>query len=376
MKNIDLIFFDAGGGHRGAATALKSVIEKQGLPWNARLVNLQEILDPIDIVRRFTGLRVQDLYNIMLGNGWTLGMTQTLKVLHAAIKAFRVKQVRLLEKHWSVNPADLVVSLVPHFNRAMCEAAHRALPGAPYVTIITDLADYPPHFWIERQKQYLICGTDRAVEQARSLGHPQDRVFRVSGMILNPRFYDLPPVDRAAERLKLGLDPVLPAGLVLFGGEGSPVMAEIARRLDASALALQLILVCGRNEPLAGIIRGRIRRLRNLILGFTTDVPYYMRLADFFIGKPGPGSLSEAIEMSLPVIIARNRATMPQERYNAQWVQEQKVGFVVSNFKQIAATTQKMLQPENLAQFRANAAGLRNRAVFEIPSILKKIIGN
>ncbi len=374
MKRLDLVFFDAGGGHRAAATALKSVIEKQGRTWNVRLVNLQEILDPIDLLRRFTGLRVQDLYNVLLSNGWTLGMTQTLKLLHASIQAFHTKQARLLQKHWMVNPADLVVSLVPHFNRVMCEAVRKTLPQAPYVTVLTDFADYPPHFWIERQEQFLICGTDRAEEQARRMGHPPERVFRVSGMILNPRFYDLPPLDRAAERRQHGLDPGLPVGLILFGGGGSPVMAEIARRLDGGDLPLQLILICGRNETLAQMIRGRMRRLKSLVLGFTSEVPYYMRLSDFFIGKPGPGSLSEAIEMALPVIIECNRATMPQEKYNAQWVLEKQVGLVVSNFKQISRAVEELLIPENYSRFRAHAAAVRNRAVFEIPEILEKIL--
>ena len=62
------------------------------------------------------------------------------------------------------------------------------------MTILTDIADYPPHFWIERQEQYLICGSDRAVEQARACGHAPERIERVSGMILNPRFYEIEPL--------------------------------------------------------------------------------------------------------------------------------------------------------------------------------------
>ena len=54
--------------------------------------------------------------------------------------------------------------------------------------------------------------------------------------------------------------------------------------------------------------------------GFTKEVPRYMQLADYFIGKPGPGSISEAVAMQLPVIVERNAWTLPQERYNADWV--------------------------------------------------------
>ena len=65
----------------------------------------------------------------------------------------------------------MVVSLVPNFNRALFESLEKASPGTPLVTILTDFADYPPHFWMEKQAQYLICGTDKAAEQARATGY-------------------------------------------------------------------------------------------------------------------------------------------------------------------------------------------------------------
>ena len=47
MKKIDLLYFDAGGGHRSAANALKEVIERQSRPWRVELVNLQVAMDEL-----------------------------------------------------------------------------------------------------------------------------------------------------------------------------------------------------------------------------------------------------------------------------------------------------------------------------------------
>ena len=234
MTRIALVYFDAGGGHRAAATALQQIIQQQQLPWNAELVNLQELLDPIDIIRRSTGLRIQDVYNNMLQNGWTLGSPQLMRVLQWVIRAYHGPTVRLIEKYWRGTQPDLVVSFVPHFNRALCQSLSRGCPGKPFVTLLTDFADYPPHFWIERQEQFLICGSERAVEQAHRLGHPDSRIFRTSGMILNPRFYNYTHVDRREERLKLGLDPDRATALMLFGGQGNWKMLEIDRSLGRS----------------------------------------------------------------------------------------------------------------------------------------------
>jgi UDP-N-acetylglucosamine:LPS N-acetylglucosamine transferase len=375
MEPIEFCFFDAGGGHRAAATALEMSIRAQDLPWDARLTNLQELLDELDILKKHAGIRIQDFYNTMLRTGWTLGSTQLMKVLQLVIRGYHRPTVRLLERHWKETQPEMVVSFVPHFNRALYESFNRAFPRRPFVTILTDVADFPPHFWIEpNQQQYFICGSQRAVEQAHELGHSDDRIFPASGMILHPRFYEVPAEDRKAERSRFGLHPDLPTGLVLFGGHGSKVIFEIAERLDRSALALQLIVICGKNTKLAAALRAREFRFPILVEGFTTRVNYYMQLADFFIGKPGPGSLSEALAMRLPVIIERNAWTLPQERYNTDWIIENEVGLVLHSFRSIERAVAQLIEPATLARYRGNAAATKNQAVFEIPGFLNKIL--
>jgi UDP-N-acetylglucosamine:LPS N-acetylglucosamine transferase len=110
--------------------------------------------------------------------------------------------------------------------------------------------------------------------------------------------------------------------------------------------------------------------------GFTKEVPRYMQLADYFIGKPGPGSISEAVAMHLPVIVERNAWTLPQERYNADWVREQGVGLVLPNFRRIRQAVDQLLEPAAYAGFRTATERLYNRAVFEIPDILEGILNS
>jgi hypothetical protein len=371
---IEFVFFDAGGGHRSAAAALKLASESLSLPWEIHLFDLQEALDKLDITRRFFGIRMQDVYNSILKSGWTLGSKQLLRVLQVVIAAYHRSTVQILTEKWRELRPDMLVSLIPHFNRALCESFERARPGHPFVTILTDLANYPPRFWLEKQEQDFICGTELAVKQALALGHKPDRVFPVSGMILHPRFYEPIRVDRVAERRALGLAPDLPAGLVMFGGQGSSVMTEIVKRLDRSKLNLQLILICGKNTKLAEKLRATHTRFPMFAEGFTSKIPYYMYISDFFIGKPGPGSVSEAIEMHLPVIVECNAWTLPQERYNTQWIREKEAGVVVRNFRQIVPAVRELLESDHLAKFREHAAALPNRAVFEIPEILRTIL--
>lgn len=369
MTTVDLIYFNAGGGHRASALALQRSIALAGLPWTVRLVNLTEVLDPRGTLRKYT-FSPEDYYNARLARGLTIGLRHELKLLQGAIRLLHPTLLKILKLHWLRTEPDLVVSLIPNFNRALFESVAATLPGVPYVTLLTDLADFPPHFWMEQgQDQHLICGSARAVEQAREAGFPTARVHATSGMIIRPDFYrPAEAFDRAARLESLGLDPRRPVGVVMFGGHGSRSMLGIAERLPDT----QLILMCGHNARLAGRLRALPASAPRVVLGFTPDVADVMRLGDFFIGKPGPGSLSEALHLGLPVIVARNAWTMPQERYNTDWVRDNGYGLVVGSFRTIAADLPALL--DDLPAFRGRVVAYRNRAVFEIPAILAEIL--
>jgi hypothetical protein len=375
-RKIHFIYIESGGGHRAAAKALEAVICEQQRPWEVRLSNIQDLLNSIDVIRKLTGIQVQEVYNIMLRRGWTLGTAQLIPLMHGVIRMFHDAQVRVLERHWSTDPPDMVVSLIPHYNRAFKQALARVCPAAPLVTILTDIADYPPHFWIERQDQYVICGSSRAVTQARSLGYPDGRILRTSGMILHPKFYQPLQLDRAAERRRLGLCPDLPTALVSFGAEGSMEAVKVASAFRNCRYGVQLIILCGRHEQASAKLLSIRHGVPVFVQGFTSDVPYYMSLADLFIGKPGPGTISEALAMKLPVIVERNHWTLAHERYNAAWIMEQHAGPVVDNFSQVAEAVAELLSPERYQLCRASAAAVQNRSVYEIPSLLETILSD
>jgi hypothetical protein len=377
MKKIHIVFHDAGGGHRNAAVALQTIAAQQQRPWQVELVQFQELTDRFDVLRRLTGVRIQEQYNVLLQNGWTLGSVYLLRLLQATIRLFHRPLVHLLESYWREKPADLLVSVIPHFNREICESWSKVYPGRPFVTLITDLADFPPRFWIEPLKeQYVIAGTERAAEQARDLGHDDAHIFRTSGMILRPEFYVTDNSDPIALRNELGLRPDLTTAIVLFGGHGSKVMYAITQQLDAAQLPIQLILICGRNEELAAKFSAHPWRMPVKVIGFTKEIHKLMRAADFLIGKPGPGSIAEAMVRKLPVLIECNSWTLPQERYNAEWVAEKRVGIVLHSFREVVSGVQRIVDPATLAEFRKNVAALGNRAIFEIPEILDNLLRN
>ena len=366
---VELMYFNAGGGHRASALALESAIERAGLPWEVRRTHLFEIFDPNARFKQWTGIEPEDVYNKRLARGWTLGLGQELRVLQGMIRWNHKRFVQSLSQYWAAQRPAMVVSLVPNFNREMADALAQVMPGSPFVTVMTDLADCPPRFWAEpKTQQILVCGSPFAMAQARTAGCAPHRIWETSGMLLGEQFHQPITIDRVQARARLGLPPEQPVGLVLFGSEGSKEMLAIAQRLSNTPL----ILACGRNAKLAQALRALPREAPTVVLDYTREMAHYMHLADFFIGKPGSGSLSEAVHMGLPPLVVRNAWTMPQERYCTDWVKEKNLGIVLPSFKGVAAGVEALLA--DLPRYKAATSQLRNRAGDEVPDVLAQIL--
>ncbi len=367
---ILLFILDAGGGHRSAANALVEAARRQGRPWRFRVVSLKDVFAPLDFGRRLTGQPMEDTYNSLVRQRRTLFLATVLRGFQWLIRRMRTRLCRLLGSELKDRPPQLVVSLVPNFNGVNAEAVRQCLPGTPYFVLLTDFADFPPHFWLERELDRVIVGSGHAVTQAMELGLPAARITRTSGMVLHPRFY--PPAGletRERVRGEMGLGPGDFTVLVLFGGKGSPEIRPLCEALLREAGDLRVVAICGDNPALFDSLGemearsgGRLHRL-----GFTDRVADYLAACDVLVTKPGPGSLAEAFHQQVPVVVTCNARTIPQERYNARLVREGGFGLVVRRWQQIPAAVASLHRdPARLLSCRARLAELpSNRAVFE-----------
>ncbi|WP_204307325.1 hypothetical protein, partial [Enterobacter hormaechei] len=79
-----------------------------------------------------------------------------LPILQAFIRHYADELEEILRQHWrrpDQPRPDLVVSVIPNFNGVMFRALRDVHPGIPYVTVMTDMVDCPPNFWMEDQDQ-------------------------------------------------------------------------------------------------------------------------------------------------------------------------------------------------------------------------------
>jgi len=376
-----LFTIDAGGGHRAAARALAAAAEETGAPFRFRVESFQQTLLPLDVLKRATGVSLEDAYNLILRRRANALMVPLLRLMHAGIRVRRRALVRTLAGWLRGQPRPAaVVSVFPNFNGVMRDAIREALPGVPLVVVLTDLADFPPRFWIEPGLDRVVVGTDEAREQAAAIGIPPERVSRVSGMVLHPRFYRAGgPEARGRARAELALGDGDFAVTLLFGGKGSPEVAPLAQGLLEAEPSFRVIAICGENPalfeqlaPLEARAGGRLLRL-----GFTERVAEILAASDLLVTKPGPGSLSEAFHRHVPVVVTRNVHTIPQERFNTEFVRDRGLGLVVPHWRRIPAAVLGLFRDAaGRAAMRDRIGALPpNRAVFEVIDVIAREVG-
>lgn len=373
-KNICIFYANAGGGHLSVAKALKEFLESNR-PWKVTLVDAYAEFDYIDLFKIIFRKSHVQLYNESIG--------KDLSLLVRLFSFFILKLNLSIVKHTIINKVsafleqtqpDLVISVMPWVDTFIDESISLNSKKISFVTIPTDFDEFTNKMWFSSERQFLICGTDKLIEQAKGKKHPQHALFAVPGMIVAKHFYDTRKINKKIMRENLQLDPNIPTGLVLYGKNASKKMLAIAEHLSITKTPLQFIFVCG-NAELAKTIENIPSPYLKKVFAYTDKIYDLMQASDFFIGKPGSISVSEALVMRLPVILEYNNYTFFQEQYIAKWVKEKKVGLLFEKITDIKNNIDLILNTYHHFTNAFDKLGDLD-ALFHIPAILDSIFAS
>jgi processive 1,2-diacylglycerol beta-glucosyltransferase len=372
MKKIDIVYFDAGSGHRSSAKGLERALAGAASDLRARMVNIVEIFAPNKQFHRIVCAGI-DHFNRYLKQEKVFdlkGLINLSLMFHDLLSA---RGIREISEFWKDDPPDAVISVTPMYNPAIYRAARLANPKAQCVTIPVDFEEVKPRYWFTPKiEQHYLLPTARLEQQARAARIPDSFIHRISGMPVDPEFYESPRITGDEELARLGLDPKLPTGFVSFGGQGSVLLAEIARSVARSALKVNLIFSCGRHSEIYNELTELKTHYPKLVMNYTKETPiYYQRLAQFIIGKPGSMTITEALIAKKPIIAIRSRGMRPVQQGNEEWVQRHGVGIIVSNMETLPDAIQRVITSDD---YRRNAEREAHRGVFEAAGFICDLI--
>ncbi len=368
-KHILFLFSDTGGGHRSAAEAM---VEALHLEYKDRVTT--ELVDFIkDYAPRPLNqmpawypymVRVPDLWGVsyQLSNGWR----RTRAALNVAYPYTRQSLRRMMEQH----PADLIVSVHPLATSQLLHALGKKRP--PFVTVVTDLVTTHA-FWYEPKIDLCIVPTEGARQRGLKNRVPESKI-RVVGLPVADRFCH-PANDRVALRQALGWPVDQPMVLLVGGGDGMGPLGKTAEAIAASHLRAGMAVVAGRNHKLKNSLETRSWPIFTRVYGFVRNMPDMMQAADILVTKAGPGTICEALNAGLPMILY---SRLPgQEDGNIQYVVEEGAGVWAPEPEQIVDALRTWLEsPEKLTQTSANCQRLaRPQASHQIAHLLGEMVG-
>ncbi|WP_028975498.1 MGDG synthase family glycosyltransferase [Spirochaeta cellobiosiphila] len=349
---------DSGGGHRASANALYSEFKRLHLPWQIKIVNIVK-----DVWKEGWG---EAIYNSLILK-MRLRKFQWLFYVPIIQKVIDIKSRTLLKKlkrYWEFEEPNLVISMMPLANKLLQQSLEKYNPNIDFYTIITDFVDNPPKYWIEDLNQEIFCPTFESYEQSVKMGIPKEKIHLLSGVIIHPKFYKSNKDSIAS--LSSFFDKNKKTALLLFGAQGSSDIITWLNTLDKFYKELQIILVCGHNKKLMDRLNKMNTRINKLVVGFTNHINVYMDCSDFFIGKPGPGCIAEAVQKRLPIITMLDNNTLEHEQFNSLWVKENNIGIVVSNQHEIEKSIITMLDTNQYNLFVENLLKIKNNSIFEV----------
>jgi 1,2-diacylglycerol 3-beta-galactosyltransferase len=295
--HIVFYFSDTGGGHRSAAEAIIEALELEYA--NSITVEM------VDFFKDYaSGLfrKVPELYPEMVkARGlWEASFYATdgrarVRVIMATLwPGARSAARRLVRDH----PADLIVTVHPIANAFALRALGSNRP--PFYTVATDLVTTHA-LWFDARSDRIFVPTEAARERALACHMPEEKI-EVVGLPVADR-YCRPRGNKRALRKKFGWPLDKPIVLLAGGGDGMGPLARTARAIDESGLDLGMVTICGRNEKLKAALESETWENPTFTYGFRRDMPDIMRAADIIVTKAGPGTIAEALNANLPIIL-------------------------------------------------------------------------
>lgn len=336
---ILFLFSDTGGGHRSAAEAIIEALQMQY--GNAIRVNMVDIFKeyapkPLD--------KLPELYPIMvrIPQAWGIGYYlsnghRRARLITASAWPMVRRNIRQLVRN---NPSDLIVSVHPLANAPVLRALGSHRP--PFITVVTDLVTTHA-LWYHRRADLCIVPTEEARQRAFLCGLRADQV-KVIGLPVAQKFCQ-PPGDKQVIREKLGWPKELPIVLLVGGGEGMGPMDQVARWIDEAPISLALIIVTGRNQKLKSQLERQSWQKPVKVYGFVRQMPDFMQAADILVTKAGPGTITEALNASLPMLLY---SRLPgQEDGNVSYIVSQGAGYWTPTNESLLQALQTWIENPN-----------------------------
>lgn len=333
-----------GDGHAKVAEAIEQSFKENGID-QVYIVDLFAEVHPYlnELFQRFylnTAVYVPKLYGILYRITSRMKPEQPFSQFLHSIGKKKAKSI--LDE---LQP-DIIIHTFPYL-----VASQLSEEAESEVSIFTVLTDYVLHGrWLHPSTLKYFTATESMKLALLSAGVPEERIT-ISGIPIRDAFRE--PMDREQLLIKHGLSESRRYILLSAGAYG--VMSNISMMINTvlEYSDFDLIVLCGNNQGLRlSLVNLYLHNPRIHILGYTEEMHELMAVSSGLLTKAGGITLTEAIAMSLPVIVYR---PLPgQEEGNAHLLTGLRVIYTAYNKHELIHRLRQLeIQPcrEEMQQF-------------------------
>lgn len=341
---ILILSCNTGEGHNSAGWAVKEYLELQG---HQVVMEDMMLLKGARTSKAVGGAYVGIVkhFPLLFGLGYRLGGWVSSDKRKSPVYYACSLLAGTLKGYLEQNRFDAVVT--PHLYPAETLTAmkKKGWLKIPVVAIGTDYTCIP--FWEETDCDYYILPHEAMKKSCVKRGLPEEKL----------RAFGIPvakscrrEISREDARRKLGLDPDGKYFLAAGGSMGAGDLSELVEKLLEETSTEKILVICGSNKKAEQKLKKQFaEESRTQILGFTTQMPLYLKACNVLFTKPGGLTSTEAAVVGVPMI---HTAPIPGcETVNRKFFTKAGMSWSAMTLKgQVEKGIQLMNDPEAVAQ--------------------------
>ncbi len=278
----------------------------------------------------------------------------------------------VMKEIWDFEP-DVIYCT--HFYPAIAITDLRLVYDIPCKVIVLSLDYVNSPFWEAAiGVDYFAIPNEDFIEECIEEGFTLNQLLPL-GLPVNES--SLEKIEKSEARKQLGIDENLPTIMVMFGGGNWSGGFKIFNNLlkVVGERKVQILMINGRdNKSFKKIEKMSFSdNIRVVNVGFTDQIYLYMSASDFILSKCGGASVTEAMNIGLPLLVTTKIPA--QEKYNLKYMEDKGVSLSFNNKKELEKHVSSLLDDseklnemvENTKFFRKNAIGDLAEFILEQP---------
>ena len=349
-RNILILSSIMGQGHMSASKAMKQGIEfLYGKDYNVSIIDFYEHVDSFfnnTFVKAYEGStkHLPKAYQYFFESTDAKWPVKFLNIITYPLNAVKIEKL-----FKSYNP-HVIISAFPVWDY-LASMIMKKCGNIKFLSVVTDSISIH-NAWVTGNPDYHIVANTETAISVKKLGVKEEKI-KTLGFPVKLEFSS--PTNRTEFLKDLNLNPEHFTVVLQPATEKTSATVKMIQEITSHFKDLNLIVICGRNQELLPKLEKYDHTANTRIIGWTDQMPEFLKNSDLLITKAGGATVMECIAAQKPMIITQ---VIPgQEMGNAELIRLHNLGIDQKSAKMTISECIEYIR-KNQAHFQKNLANL------------------